>query len=113
MRQEVFYTDDRPLADPDGVPAGVRSLVLGLDGRPSTRKYRRPPRSTATPMCGPACRGSTTTTPTQRIWRRHAILAKVKTVGEKLGGEEAPFVPVDPAVIRWATSALTRTDGNW
>jgi hypothetical protein len=42
-------------------------------------------------------------------------LAKVKSVGTKLGGEEVPFVPVDPqAVIALGgVSPDVVTDGKW
>ena len=42
-------------------------------------------------------------------------LAEVKTVGEKLGDEDAPFVPVDPKTVitMGDASPNTVTDGNW
>lgn len=42
-------------------------------------------------------------------------LAKVKTVGEKLGVEDASFVPVDPktVIMLGDASPNTVTDGNW
>jgi len=42
-------------------------------------------------------------------------LAKVETVGEKLGGEDASFVPVDPKTVITLGDASpnTGTDGNW
>ena len=42
-------------------------------------------------------------------------LAEVKTVGEKLGGEDASFVPVDPkkVITLGDSSPNTVTDGNW
>ena len=44
-----------------------------------------------------------------------AILSKVKTVGEKLGNEDGPFVPVDPKTVVSLGDASpdTVTDGKW
>ena len=43
------------------------------------------------------------------------ILAKVKTVGEKLGGEDTSFVPVDPKTMVKLGDAGSDavTDGKW
>jgi hypothetical protein len=42
------------------------------------------------------------------------VLARVKTVGKKLGAEEDPFVPVEPeAVIALGDTPVAVTDGNW
>jgi hypothetical protein len=43
------------------------------------------------------------------------ILARVKSVGEKLGTEQKPFVPVDPGTVIALGGASTDavTDGTW
>ena len=43
------------------------------------------------------------------------ILAKVKTVGQKLGEQEDPFAPVDPKTViaLGAVSPDAVSDGNW
>jgi hypothetical protein len=43
------------------------------------------------------------------------VLARVKTVGKKLGAEEDPFVPVDPGTViaLGGVSADAVTDGSW
>ena len=47
---------------------------------------------------------------------RHSLIdLKVKTVGEKLGGEDTSFVPIDPKTVITLgdPSSKTVTDGHW
>ncbi|MFM8858073.1 MAG: hypothetical protein ACKOI2_12925, partial [Actinomycetota bacterium] len=116
MRQEV-YTDDRPLADYDEGAAHRVFVHLCSAAQWSAVTGEVPP---PTPVDRDAyvCAGlpwfdyydsdAEDLEPSQ-------VLAKVKTVGEKLGGEDASFVPVDPKTVITLgdVSPKTVTDGDW
>lgn len=116
MRQEV-YTDKRPLADYD--EGGARRVFVHLcsaaqwtaitgEVPPPTPVDRDAYVSAGLPWFDYYDADAKDLAPSQ-------ILSKVKTVGEKLGGEDAPFVPVDPKTVITLGDASpnTVTDGNW
>jgi hypothetical protein len=116
MRQEV-YTDDRPLADYD--EGGARRVFVHLcsaaqwtaitgEVPPPTPVDRDAYVSAGLPWFDYYDADAQDLAPSQ-------ILAKVKTVGEKLGGEGDSFVPVDPkTVIALGNVNLDAvTDGKW
>ena len=100
MRQEV-YTDDRPLADYD--ETGARRVFVHLcsaaqwaaitgEVPPPTPVDRDAYVSAGLPWFDYYDADA-------RDLAASAILSKVKTVGDKLGTEDAPFVPVDPKTV--------------
>jgi hypothetical protein len=116
MRQEV-YADDRPLADYD--QSGARRVFVHLcsaaqwtaitgEVPPPTPVDRDAYARAGLPWFDFYDADARDLDPSE-------ILTKVKTVGEKLGAEEDPFVPVDPnAVIALGgVSADVVTDGTW
>ena len=116
MRQEV-YTDKRPLSDYD--EGGARRVFVHLcsaaqwtaitgEVPPPTPVDRDAYVSAGLPWFDYYDADAKDLAPSQ-------ILSKVKTVGEKLGGEDAPFVPVDPKTVITLGDASpnTVTDGNW
>ena len=116
MRQEV-YTDDRPLADYDEGDAqrvfvhlcsAAQWTAITGEVPPPTPVDRDAYVRAGLPWFDYYDADATDLAPSH-------ILAKVKTVGEKLGGEEAPFVPVDPKTVITLgdVSSNAVTDGNW
>ncbi|WP_059015773.1 hypothetical protein [Mycobacterium sp. M26] len=116
MRQEV-YTDDRPVDDYD--EGGAQRVFVhlcsaaqwaGITGEvpPPTPVDRNAYVSAGLPWFDYYDADAQDLEPSQ-------ILAKVKTVGEKLGGEGTSFVPFDPkAVITLGdVSSSEVVDGNW
>ena len=100
MRQEV-YTDDRPLVDYD--QGGARRVFVHLcsaaqwtaitgEVPPPTPVDRDAYVSEGLPWFDYYDADARDLAPS-------ATLATVKTVGEKLGGKENPFVPVDPKTV--------------
>lgn len=116
MRQEV-YTDDRPLADYD--EGGSQRVFVHLcsaaqwtaitgEVPPPTPVDRDAYVSAGLPWFDYYDADARDLAPSQ-------ILSKVKTVGEKLGGEEEPFLPVDPkTVVKLGDAGSDAvTDGKW
>jgi len=116
MRQEV-YTDDRRLADYD--EGGAQRVFVHLcsaaqwaaitgEVPPSTPVDRDAYVSAGLPWFDYYDADAQDLAPSQ-------ILSKVKTVGEKLGGEDASFVPVDPKTVITLGDPTSNevTDGNW
>ena len=116
MRQEV-YTDKRPLSDYD--EDGARRVFVHLcsaaqwtaitgEVPPPTPVDRAAYVSAGLPWFDYYDADANDLAPSQ-------TLAKVKTVGEKLGGEDASFAPVDPKTVITLGDASpnTVTDGNW
>jgi len=116
MRQEV-YTDDRPLADYD--ETGARRVFVHLcsaaqwtaitgEVPPPTPVDRDAYVSAGLPWFDYYDADA-------KDLAASAILSKVKTVGEKLGNEDGPFVPVDPKTVVSLGDASpdTVTDGKW
>jgi hypothetical protein len=116
MRQEV-YADDRPLADYD--QSGARRVFVHLcsaaqwtaitgEVPPPTPVDRDAYLRAGLPWFDFYDADARDLDPSE-------ILTKVKTVGEKLGAEDDPFVPVDPnAVIALGgVSPDAVTDGKW
>ena len=116
MRQEV-YTDDRPLADYD--ESGASRVFVHLcsaaqwtaitgEVPPSTPVDRDAYVSAGLPWFDYYDADA-------RDLAASQTLAKVKTVGEKLGGEEDPFVPVDPEIVITLgdLSSDTVAEGKW
>ncbi len=116
MRQEV-YTDDRPLGDYDESGA-LRVFVHLCSAAQWTAITGEVPPPT------PVDRGAYVKAglPWFDYYDADAqdlapspILAKVKTVGEKLNTEDGPFVPVDPksVIMLGGASPDPVTDGTW
>lgn len=116
MRQEV-YTDDRPLSDYD--QSGTRRVFVHLCSAAQWTAI-----TGELPPPSPVDRGAYVSAglPWFDYYDADAqdlapsqVLAKVKTVGEKLGGEDVSFVPVDPKTVisLGDPSSNTVTDGNW
>lgn len=116
MRQEV-YTDDRPLADYD--ESGARRVFVHLCSAAQWTAITGEV-TPATPV------GRDAYVEAGLPWFDYydadaqdlaasPILSKVKTVGEKLGTEEGPFVPVDPKTVVTLGDPTpgTVTDGTW
>lgn len=116
MRQEV-YADDRPLADYD--ESGARRVFVHLcsaaqwtaitgEVPPPTPVDRDAYVDAGLPWFDLYDADARDLDPSE-------ILTQVKTVGEKLGIKEDPFVPVDPnKVIKLGgVSAEAVTDGTW
>jgi hypothetical protein len=116
MRQEV-YTDDRPLADYD--ESGASRVFVHLcsaaqwtaitgEVPPSTPVDRDAYVSAGLPWFDYYDADA-------RDLAASQTLAKVKTIGEKLGGEEDPFVPVDPETVITLgdLSSDTVAEGKW
>ena len=116
MRQEV-YTDKRPLSDYD--EDGARRVFIHLcsaaqwtaitgEVPPPTPVDRAAYVSAGLPWFDYYDADANDLAPSQ-------TLAKVKTVGQKLGGEDASFVPVDPKTVITLgdVSPKTVTGGNW
>jgi len=116
MRQEV-YADDRPLADYD--ESGTRRVFVHLcsaaqwtaitgEVPPPTPVDRDAYVSAGLPWFDYYAADAHDLAASE-------ILAKVETVGNKLGAEEDPFVPVDPhtVVALGGVSPDTVTDGTW
>lgn len=116
MRQEV-YTDHRPLADYD--EGGARRVFVHLcsaaqwsaitgEVPPPTPVDRDAYVSAGLPWFDYYDSDAKDLAPSQ-------ILAKVKTVGEKFGGEEKSFMPVDPKTVITLgdVNSSEVTDGNW
>ena len=116
MRQEV-YADDRPLADYD--ESGARRVFVHLcsaaqwtaitgEVPPPTPVDRDAYVDAGLPWFDFYDADARDLVPSE-------ILARVKSVGKKLGAEEDPFVPVDPdAVIALGgVSPDAVTDGKW
>lgn len=116
MRQEV-YTDDRPLADYD--EDGARRVFVHLCSAAQWTAITGevPPPSpvdrdayvrAGLPWFDYYDADAQDLVPSQ-------ILTKVKTVGEMLGGEQDPFVPVDPLTVITLGNASPDvvTDGKW
>jgi len=116
MRQEV-YADDRPLADYD--EGGARRIFVHLcsaaqwtaitgEVPPPTPVDRDAYVSAGLPWFDYYDVDAQDLGPSQ-------ILAKVKTIGEELGGEKDSFVPVDPKTVitlgNVGSDAVT--DGKW
>lgn len=116
MRQEV-YTDDRPLSDYDQSSArrvfvhlcsAAQWMAITGEVPPPSPVDRGAYVSAGLPWFDYYDADAQDLAPSQ-------VLAKVKTVGEKLGGEDASFVPVDPKTVisLGDHSSNTVTDGNW
>ncbi|MCH9736504.1 MAG: hypothetical protein K0U78_18440 [Actinomycetia bacterium] len=116
MRQEV-YVDDRALADYD--EGGAQRVFVHLcsaaqwtaitgEVPPATPVDRDAYVSAGLPWFDYYDTDAQDLGPSQ-------ILAKVKTVGEELGGQEDPFAPVDPktVVVLGNVGADAVTDGKW
>ena len=116
MRQEV-YTDDRPLADYD--ETGARRVFVHLcsaaqwtaitgEVPPPTPVDRDAYVSAGLPWFDYYDADA-------RDLAASAILSKVKTVGAKLGTEDASFVPVDPKTVisLGDSSPDSVADGKW
>lgn len=116
MRQEV-YADDRPLADYD--QRGARRVFVHLcsaaqwtaitgEVPPPTPVDRDAYVSAGLPWFDYYAADAHDLAASE-------ILAKVETVGKKLGAEEAPFVPVDPHTVVALSGVSTDavTDGTW
>ena len=116
MRQEV-YADDRPLADYD--QSGAQRVFVHLCSAAQWTAI-----TGEVPPPTPVDRDAYVRAglPWFDYYAADAhdlaaseILAKVETVGKKLGAEEDPFVPVDPKTVI-ALSGLSPdavTDGTW
>lgn len=116
MRQEV-YTDSRPLADYD--QSGARRVFVQLcsaaqwtaitgEVPPPTPVDRDAYVSAGLPWFDYYAADAHDLAASE-------ILAKVETVGKKLGADEDPFVPVDPTTVI-ALSGVSPdkvTDGSW
>jgi hypothetical protein len=116
MRQEV-YADDRPLSDYD--ESGARRVFVHLcsaaqwtaitgEVPPPTPVDRDAYVEAGLPWFDYYNADASDLDPSN-------ILSKVKTVGEKLGAEENPFVPVDPGTVikLGGVTADVVTDGTW
>ncbi len=116
MRQEV-YADDRPLADYD--EGGARRVFVHLcsaaqwtaitgEVPPPTPVDRDAYVSAGLPWFDYYGADAEDLAPSE-------VLAKVKTVGEKLGSEEDPFVPVDSKTViaLGDVSPDAVSDGKW
>ena len=116
MRQEV-YVDDRPLADYD--EGGARRVFVHLcsaaqwtaitgEVPPATPVDRDAYVSAGLPWFDYYDVDAQDLGPSQ-------ILAKVKTIGEELGGDEDSFEPVDPktVVTLGDVGSDAVTDGKW
>ena len=116
MRQEV-YADDRPLADYD--QSGARRVFVHLCSAAQWTAI-----TGEVPPPTPVDRDAYVRAglpwfdfydADARDLAASEILAKVKSVGEKLGAEEDPFVPVNPnnVIKLGGVSADIVTDGTW
>ena len=116
MRQEV-YVDDRPLVDYD--ESGARRVFVHLcsaaqwaaitgEVPPPTPVDRDAYVRAGLPWFDYYDADANDLAPS-------ATLAKVKTVREKLGGEDGPFVPVDlkTVIALGGDSTDAVADGNW
>jgi hypothetical protein len=116
MRQEV-YADDRPLADYD--QSGARRVFVHLcsaaqwtaitgEVPPPTPVDRDAYVDAGLPWFDLYDADARDLEPSE-------ILTQVKTVGEKLGVEDVPFVPVDPKTViaLGGVGSDAVTDGKW
>lgn len=116
MRQEV-YTDDRPLADYD--ESGARRVFIHLcsaaqwtaitgEVPPPTPVDRDAYVAAGLPWFDYYDADAQDLAATEE-------LAKVKSVGEMLGDDQKPFVPVDPTTVIGlkGASATVVADGDW
>ena len=116
MRQEV-YADDRPLADYDETGAQRVFVHLCSAAQWTAITGEVPP---PTPVDRDAYVEAGLPWFDYYNADAHdlepsATLAKVKTVGQKLGAEDDPFVPIDPNIVikLGDVSSDTVTDGKW
>jgi hypothetical protein len=116
MRQEV-YADDRPLADYD--EGGARRVFVHLCSAAQWTAI-----TGEVPPPTPVDRDAYVQAglpwfdfynADARDLAPYEVLARVKTVGKKLGAEEDPFVPVDPGTViaLGGGSPDAVTDGKW
>ncbi|MGB0963219.1 MAG: hypothetical protein ACPGVY_11045 [Mycobacterium sp.] len=116
MRQEV-YADDRPLADYD--QSGAQRVFVHLCSAAQWTAI-----TGEVPPTTPVDRDAYVSAglPWFDYYDADAqdlaaseILAKVKTVGEKLGGQQDPFVPVEPKTVitLGGVSSDSVSDGTW
>lgn len=116
MRQEV-YADDRPLTDYDG--SGARRVFVHLCSAAQWTAI-----TGEVPPPTPVDRDEYVRAglpwfdfydADARDLAASDTLARVKSVGEKLGTEESPFVPVDSATVieLGGAGADVVTDGKW